>query len=138
MQDAGRVRHRESVANTDEHLDDLTPGPAFRVCPSLQRAAIDEFGDQVLLTLELADIVDREDVGMIQRRHRLGLALETPSRGRVGPFISEEFDRGGTIELRVECAVHDPHATVANEGDDFIRAEMGARTKRHAGGPSES
>ena len=65
MHDLRFVGGGETVGDTDEHLDDLTPGVAL-MGPLPQRTAIDELGDQVLAILIVARVVYGDDVGMIQ------------------------------------------------------------------------
>ena len=61
-------RDRERVGDAGHQFDDLRPG-AMRRCvrPVPQRAVVDQLGHQVLATVDLTGIVDRDDVGMIER-----------------------------------------------------------------------
>ena len=83
--------------------------------PIVERAAVDELAHDVLPSVVLADVVDRDDVRMIERRRDLRFSLETASRGRVGEILAEEFDGDGTVQLRVDRAVDVTHPTGAEE-----------------------
>jgi len=56
----------------------------FRAGPILQSAAINELSDQILAAIKIASVMNGENMRMIERRHRLRLALEAALSGRVG------------------------------------------------------
>ena len=92
MKNARRMRSCQAVRNTDDQLDDLSPCPHRSGSPLFQRAAIDELGHEILPPVELADVVHRENVGMIQRRCHLRFALETPAACGICQIIGKKFD----------------------------------------------
>lgn len=66
MENASLVGGREPVGDAGQQLDGLAPTAARCTCPILERAAIDELGDQILATFELPRI-DREDLEELPR-----------------------------------------------------------------------
>ena len=67
------------------------------------------------------------DVRMVQRRQRLGFALEARQPlGVVGEGLGQDLDRDVATQLGVGRAIDLAHAAGAEGGDNFIRAEAGA------------
>ena len=72
----------------------------------------------------LLDAVDRRDVRMIERRERLGLALEPGDAVAIGgKEMRQRFDGDVAIEPRVAGAIDLAHATRSQQSPDFVRAE---------------
>ena len=80
MQDPGRVRRCQPVAHAHQQVDDLPPRPRLRPGPILERAAVDELGDQILPAVDLAGIVHRENVRMVERGRHLRFLLKAAAR----------------------------------------------------------
>ena len=78
MQNAGLVRRGKTICEADDELDDVLPRPWTRLDPVSERAAVNELADKVLAPVQLAGVIDREDVGMIERGCELRFALEAP------------------------------------------------------------
>ena len=93
------MRRGEAVGHSCQQVEDLPPAALLRARPVMQRSAVDELGDQVLSALELAYVVHGQDVRMVQRRGRLRLALEAPSRGCISELVGEELDRDRRCSL---------------------------------------
>ena len=119
------MRGREPVGHADEHVDNLTRRPLLRLRPAPKRPAVDQFRDQVLPSIVLADVIDRENVWVIERRDGSRLALKSVARSGVGE-IRQEFDGDLTPQLRVERPVDDAHPAFAEQSLDAIRADQGA------------
>ena len=62
------------------------------VRPLVERAAVDELGHEVLLTVVLADVVHRDDVRMIERRRHLSFALKAPA-AVASTAVAKKLDR---------------------------------------------
>ena len=106
-----------------------------------QRLAVHVFEDQEVerlvgdcpggLTLTdafAADVVQRADVRMAERRHGLGLALEALAKpGLAGVGVRQDLDGDGSIEARVGRAIHLAHAADAKHTLDAIRAQASRR-----------
>ena len=93
-------------------------GYAFR-----ERGPLHQFHHQVVRS----DVVKMADVGMIQRRDSMNLALEPiaePLRG--------DLDGNLAPHARIAGAVHLSHAAHADHGDDLVGAESCADGERHS------
>src|SRR5215469_440151 len=66
----------EGVGNLDPKSEELVQSQGAASDAVLQRSALEEFHDDIGEAVFFADIVNRADVGMIQRRGGLGLAAE--------------------------------------------------------------
>ena len=66
MENAGLVRGRQRVRHTDQQLDALAPAVSGVPHPVAERTAINQLGDQILAAVELAGIMHRDDVGMVE------------------------------------------------------------------------
>ena len=99
--------------------------------PVAERATVDELGDEILAIVELACIVDRQNMRMIQGGRDLGFALEAAARLRIGQRRGQELDRDLAVQPCVVGAIHLAHPTRTDEGDDLIEPYTGARRKRH-------
>ena len=79
-----------------------------------------------------SDGVDRDDVGMVQRRHgarfrskrREPLGVGAKSRG-------QDLDGDVAAEARIARSIHLAHAAGAEQRDDFVCAEARASGERH-------
>src|SRR5271154_7028337 len=87
----------------------------------LQRQSIQKLhGDECLAVL-VVDFVDGADVGVIQRRGRLGFALKTGERLRVfGYVVGQELKGYEPAELYVFGFVDHTHPAAAEFLDDAI------------------
>ena len=80
----------------------------------------------------LADFIDGANVRVIERCGGARFAEEPcASFGFEGQLAREHLQRDISSELRIARAIHLTHAASANEGNDFIRAEMRAGRERH-------
>ena len=77
-----------------------------------------------VLALEFADIVDRDDIGMLQLRRGLGFDPKPPnivlSRQAIGP---NHFHRHDAVKRNVPRLKHDPHPAPSDLTEQFIIAE---------------
>ena len=97
-----------------------------------ERLPLDHFQHEIVKGLALhcllADIVQRADVWMVQRRHALRFALEPRSelfvvRERGG----QQLDRDFTIEPGVLRAIDLAHASLADGAEDFVGPKASGR-----------
>jgi len=114
VQDAGLVRRRQSVGHAEQQFDPAAPVVGLVLEPIPQRAAVEPFGDQVLPPVELAGVVDRQDVRMIERGGELRFTLKPAARGFVGDLVREDFDRDGSVEPGVSGAVDGAHSAATS------------------------
>ena len=93
--------------------------------------AFEKLHDQIVSSILMANIVQSADVGMIQRRNRPCLALKAlPGFGR-REMRRKNLNRNRAIEAGVARAVNLAHAACTDGGDDFIGAELCARSEWH-------
>ena len=82
------------------------------------------------LPVVLVDVVDRADVGVLERGGRAGLALEPLERLRVArQLLGQELQRDAAAELQVLGLVDDAHAAAAELREDPV---VGDRLADHA------
>ena len=107
--------------------------------------AVDELGNEVGNTALDADIVDRKDVGVIERRRGLRLVGEAA----LPPLVdasAQNFDRDITLQSGVARPVHFTHPARAEEVQDdewpeafgLIRHRCVGRTVLYADGWAEA
>ena len=122
MDDPGGVRGVQGVSNLhadrQQRLDVETATIGYA---RLQRGALQILhGDEGAAVL-FADVMNRADVGMIQRRRGPGLALKAV-HGLAVPsqFVGHELERDEAMEPRVFRFVDDAHAAATELLDDAI------------------
>ena len=92
--------------------------------PILQRRALQILHDDERSPVLLADVVDRADVRVVQRRRRLRFAREPAQRlGIPRELFGDELERNGTAQPRIFGLVHDAHAAAAELLDDAVVRE---------------
>ena len=92
----------------------------------LDRLALDKVHDKIRLAFVAADRVDGNDVGMLQPRRGLRLALEALHVLFGGAFArQEDLDRHLPPQDRVARLVDNAHAPAADLRQDLVRAHLG-------------
>src|SRR5699024_9391795 len=77
-------------------------------------------------SVELAEIVNRHDVGVIDRRGVTSLVDEPLAELRIrAEMLTDHLQRHFTAEPHIRGAVHHTHATLAEHAVDAIVAEFG-------------
>ncbi len=117
------MNHARAVRNVQRVADlyRVFEGPVERQ-RSLQRRAVHVLHDEVVGS----NVVERADVGMIQRRDGPSLALEPLREG----FL-RHLDRDDAVEASVTSFVDVAHAAAPKRSYDFIRAEASSVHERH-------
>jgi len=114
----------ETTRDLDGDLGRLANGQGARLEALAQRLALEQLHDREDESFVHADIVNRQDVGMRQGGHGLGLALEPRTALRIsGDARGQYFDRDVAIEPAVAGAIDLAHASRADGGHDFIGAK---------------
>ena len=86
-----------------------------------QRCAIQILHGDERFSVLFADVVNRADVGVIQCRCGLRLALESGQRLRVaGNLLRQELQRDKAVKARVLRFVDHAHTTAAEFLDDAV------------------
>jgi len=97
-----------------------------------QRLAVEQLRDCVTHTVVVAEVVNRQDVGMRNRRHRTCLALEAcDAVGIGGEGFRQDLDRDLAAQVRIVGPIHFAHPAGANRADDFVGAEARAGHEGH-------
>src|SRR5262249_4148967 len=92
----------------------------------------DELENKEPTTVDFFEIVDRGDVGMIERGQNFGFALEsTDAIANSRELVRQDLDRYTSIELRITCAVHLTHSAFAKQSGNFVGAELCADGQSH-------
>ena len=71
------VRSIQAICNLDRQIQDLVRVQRLAQDALLQRLPLQQLHRDEVLAFVLVDVIDRADVGVIERRSRLGLALES-------------------------------------------------------------
>jgi len=115
------VRGIERVGNLDCEPEEHIGLDGFARDAMPQRHAVEKLHDDEGMAIFLPNLMDGTDIGMIQRRSRLRLALK-PRQG-LGVFddvIGQEFQRDKSVEGYILCLVDDPHSAAAQFLDDAV------------------
>jgi hypothetical protein len=89
----------------------------------LEAAALDHLHCDVVRPLGLAAVVDGDDVGMRERRRRLGLAPEAlDEKLVVRVAIVQDLDRHAATEILVLCEIDVRHPAGPELADDPVAA----------------
>ena len=121
VDDAFRVRSVERVGNLNRQSEQNlrlhgSPGDAM-----LQRQAVQKLHDDERMAVLLPDLVDRADIGMVQRRGRLRLPLEAgQGLGVFGDVIGQELQGDKAVEGYVLGLVDHTHPAATQLLDDAV------------------
>ena len=137
VDDARRVGGREPVGDRCAPLRDALAGDRAPPQPRAQRLALEQLGDHEGDALRLADVVEREHGGMVERRHRAGLALETTAAVRVACHVGGQDLEGDVApEARVTRPVDLAHAAGAEGAQHLVRSQATSGCEGHVWGLS--
>jgi hypothetical protein len=127
VHDPARVGGVERVGDLDRQREQRGHWHRTAVDRLLQRLSLEKLGHHVGPAVVDADVVDREDVRMIQRRGRAGFLVESREASRVaGEGQWQYLDRDVTNEPRVPRPIDFAHAARAQGREDFVGTEAGA------------
>ena len=94
--------------------------------------AFEQLRHNVGRTLVLADVVNGENVGMVQRRRGAGFLLEPlEALGVCRQGGRQHLDGHVATQARIARSIHFTHAARAERGEHFIGAEPSTGTERH-------
>ena len=80
----------------------------------VDRLAGDERHHVIEMPLVLAEVVDREDVGVTEARDDVDLSAESLGAHREGKFPEEDLDRDVAIQLEIASEPDDRHTSAAD------------------------
>ncbi len=88
-------------------------------------SSLDELHAEVLLTLMLADFINRDDARVIEQSHRLGLVLKSPKLGVIGQDAGpDHLESDRPVEGKLAGLVNDAHAAAAQFSAQLIVAKV--------------
>ncbi len=143
MHDALFVRTRQAVSNLDRVIDGLadreSSGRARRTTrsrpsrePLAQRLSFEQLRDDVGRPVVRADVVDREDVGMVQRGGRPCLLFKAAKAIGVGRESSgQHFDGHIARETGIARPIDLAHPAGAERSQDLVGAKLRTRGDAH-------
>ena len=113
----------EGAGDLAEEVDDLPRLERPIAKPRLEVRALDVAHGDEQDAIDLAGLVDGQDVGVVDGRRHLRLALEA------GPVVEvvrqrgrQDLERHAPLESALLRAIHDAHAAAPDDGLDAIRA----------------
>ena len=114
----GRVERVGHVGADPDHLVQLERSPRD---PRAQGLPFHELHRDEVVTVRLLHLVDRDDVGVVQRGRELRLADEPLGRGtRFEGGAGEELERHVPVEPFITGAIDDAHAARADALRDAV------------------
>jgi len=110
----------------------------LRQCASRQsiaeRLALKEFSHRERRPVDAAEVVDRENIRMRERRDGFRLPLESLQRLGIGRQVPrQDLDGDVAVEFRVARPVDLAHSSSAQGAEDLVRAEASAGWETHEG-----
>ncbi len=127
VDEAARVGGVEGTRNLGEDRDRLRRLERAVPQPLLEVASLDVAHRDEEQLAELAGLVDRDDVRVVDRGRELRLAQEAVAeRFVLGEVGGEELERDVALQALVLGQVDDAHAAAAEQGLDAVPGELGA------------
>ena len=124
MNDALVVGVLERLRDLPRDLERLVDGNGTAGEPLLQILALDQLEREEGLAARLLEPVDRGDVGMVERREHVRLALEAGEPLRVPrDFRGQDLDRDVAVQVRVSRAIDLAHPAGAERRGDPVVGE---------------
>ena len=121
MHDTTAVRFFERLGDLGSDLQRLFRCKRRAAQPRLQRLARDMLHDDAGAPVDVGQLVNLADVGVVECGRRPRLAVQPIARGRVFlERLGQELDRHLATQLRVVGEKHLAHAAFAEAGEDAI------------------
>ena len=124
VDNAFAVRGIESICDLDGELEKLLKGNRSGLQPLLERLPGQEFHGDEVLAFFFADVVDRADIGMVQRRGGAGFAAKAFERlGIASEVVRKEFEGDVAAEADVFGFINHAHSATAEFFQDAVMAD---------------
>jgi hypothetical protein len=121
----------ESTCHFDRPLEGAVERQRSLRDPRREGFPLEVLHDDEVDAVAGADIVQRADVRVRERRAGLGLAIEALAQERIDAVAGrQDLDGDGSIEPRVDRAEHLSHSAFADEPIDLVGTEGGAGRER--------
>ncbi len=141
VNDARGVGLGEALRDLRSDLEETARGEGVGLAAQDQlpkRVAVDQLHDDVAQARgRLADVVDGDDVGVVQRGGGAGLLAEAAETVRVaGELLGQELHRDVAVQVVVARSPDLAHASSTQAGEELVSSEPHAGRGRHgARGP---
>src|SRR5262245_59167971 len=134
MDDAFLVRGGQAGGDLLGVLDGLARRQRKVIQPRAQYFAFEHFGDEVRRAFVIANVMDRQDVRMVERRGRSRLLLESAQSAKVlGELGGQDLDCNLAVEPSVAGLVDLAHPARAERSENFVWAQNCACGNVHFG-----
>ena len=132
VHDAARVRRLQTARDLRGYGERFAGRQRSPVKKVAQRLAVEKLRNCVTHAVVVAEVVNRQDVGVRNRRHRTRLALEAcDAIGIGGEGFRQNLDRDLAAQVRIVSPIHFAHSAGADRADDFVGAEARAGHEGH-------
>ncbi len=134
MHDACGVRFGQPVGDLDPDVEDPSGLQRDTGQHVTQRSPVHVLHHEIRGTLDVPDFVNRDDVGVIQRRGGAGLRRKAGDAVGIGrDLLGQELDGHVPAEVVVTGAKHLAHATAAQPRDELVSTQPRADRRGHEG-----
>lgn len=121
VEDAVFVGMGEAVANAGEKADDFVGVDGDSVGGMEERLPGNILHDDVEHAVDLTEVVNADEVGMVEAGHGFGLGLEARAKsGVLAELIRQDFDRNGAVERFLDGSIDGAHSAGGNQGFEFV------------------
>ena len=132
MDDAGAMSVGQRRRHLDADVDRRRGVEGTASCEVAERPAVHELVGDEVRARRVADVVNRDDVRVIQRRRRPGFADESGQAVRVaGKGGWQHLQRHLAAEADVLSEIHLAHSALAEGTDDLVMPESCALAQAH-------
>jgi len=118
------VRRGQPAREVERDVEDLSP--RHRVVELIERTAVHVLGDQVGMSVNLGDPIDRDDVGVLEPGDRARLFDDPRARGRIRGRM-DELHGDRPVEQRVVREVDLAHRAKAQQAHEPVFLELVGR-----------
>lgn len=92
----------------------------------IEGLSLHELHDNIEHSLNVAEVVDRDKVGVIEAGHRLGLGFKRGAElGVIAELAGEDFDGDVAIEGFLACFINRAHTALGDECFEHVGGEEG-------------
>ncbi len=136
MDDAGCVRLPDAVGQLHRDSERLPERQALAADEDVQRVALDTLHGDEAHAVGFCDVVDRDDIGVVQRRSGLGFPHEPPAALRVRHFVGgQDLEGHQAVQVFVARLVDGAHPPFAELLEDGVVGDRSAGHERGGTSP---